>query len=84
MIPFVFRWDNGGEEVYLCGSFNNWETKIPLNHRYVLNALILNSYFPISFSQGDLTAIVELPLGHYEYKFVADGQWVHDPNEVKT
>ncbi|XP_064388782.1 5'-AMP-activated protein kinase subunit beta-2-like [Halichondria panicea] len=67
MIPFVFRWDNGGEEVYLCGSFNNWETKIPLNH-----------------SQGDLTAIVELPLGHYEYKFVADGQWVHDPNEISV
>ncbi len=66
-IPFVFRWDNGGDEVYLCGNFNNWETKIPLNR-----------------SQGDLTAIVELPLGCYEYKFVVDGQWVHDPNEVSV
>ena len=39
-------------------------------------------YVHIIFSQGDLTAIIELPLGRYEYKFVVDGQWVHDPNEV--
>ncbi len=70
--------------MYLCGSFNNWETKIPLNHRCACLSIILNSHFLIPSSQGDLTAIVELPLGNYEYKFVADGQWVHDPNEVRT
>ena len=26
MMPFVFRWDGGGREVYLSGSFNDWET----------------------------------------------------------
>ena len=24
-MPFVFRWDGGGREVYLAGSFNDWE-----------------------------------------------------------
>lgn len=34
-IPIVFRWDGGGNEVYICGSFNNWETKIPMTNRWV-------------------------------------------------
>lgn len=25
LMPFVFRWDGGGREVYLSGSFNDWE-----------------------------------------------------------
>ena len=33
-IPIVFRWDSGGNEVYICGSFNKWETKIPMTNRY--------------------------------------------------
>ena len=47
---------------------------------------LLSAYSSICncfLSKGDLTAIVELPLGRYEYKFVVDGHWVHDPNEVK-
>ena len=34
-IPIVFRWDSGGNEVYICGSFNNWESKIPMTNRFV-------------------------------------------------
>lgn len=29
-----------------------------------------------------LTGIVELPEGEYQYKFIVDGEWVHDPEEV--
>jgi 5'-AMP-activated protein kinase regulatory beta subunit len=29
-IPIVFHWDHGGNDVYVCGSFNNWR-KIPMN-----------------------------------------------------
>ncbi|XP_005721250.1 5'-AMP-activated protein kinase subunit beta-2 [Pundamilia nyererei] len=29
--PTVIRWAGGGKEVYIAGSFNNWNTKIPLN-----------------------------------------------------
>lgn len=28
-----------------------------------------------------LTGIVELPEGEYQYKFIVDGEWVHDPEE---
>lgn len=33
-IPMVFRWDSGGREIYICGTFNNWETKIPLTNSH--------------------------------------------------
>ncbi|XP_064600115.1 5'-AMP-activated protein kinase subunit beta-2-like isoform X2 [Liolophura sinensis] len=29
-LPTVFKWDGGGKEVAIGGSFNNWKTKIPL------------------------------------------------------
>ena len=38
----------------------------------------------MSCSQGDFTAIVDLPEGRHEYKFFVDGQWLHDPNEVSS
>lgn len=28
--PTVIRWADGGKEVFISGSFNNWSTKIPL------------------------------------------------------
>ncbi|XP_059156372.1 5'-AMP-activated protein kinase subunit beta-2-like isoform X2 [Physella acuta] len=30
LLPTVFKWEGGGKEVFLAGSFNNWKTKIPL------------------------------------------------------
>ena len=30
-VPFVFRWNYGGHEVYLAGEFNNWQKTIPLS-----------------------------------------------------
>ena len=30
------------------------------------------------------TGIVELPEGEYQYKFIVDGDWVHDPQEVSV
>ena len=27
LLPYVFRWDGGGSEVYLSGTFNDWETE---------------------------------------------------------
>ncbi len=32
-LPIVFHWDHGGQEVYVCGSFNEWE-RIPMTKRY--------------------------------------------------
>ncbi len=33
-VPTVFRWEYGGKEVYLSGSFNEWKTRIPMAYRY--------------------------------------------------
>jgi len=29
-IPMVFRWDGGGKNVYITGTFNRWSEKIPM------------------------------------------------------
>ena len=34
-VPSVFIWENGGREVLLSGSFNDWKTRIPMNLRLV-------------------------------------------------
>ena len=34
-------------------------------------------------SQGDFTVIVDLVKGRHEYKFFVDGEWLHDPDEVR-
>lgn len=31
--PTVIRWSEGGKEVFISGSFNNWSAKIPLIKR---------------------------------------------------
>ena len=31
-VPIVFHWDHGGNQVYICGSFNNWQ-KIQMSKR---------------------------------------------------
>jgi 5'-AMP-activated protein kinase regulatory beta subunit len=30
LLPTVFKWEGGGKDVYIAGSFNNWKAKIPL------------------------------------------------------
>jgi 1,4-alpha-glucan branching enzyme len=52
------------EQVYLCGSFNNWAPgKTPMK----------------SDGKGGWKAIVMLAPGVYEYRVVADGAWLSDP-----
>lgn len=31
MVPTVFRWEHGGRQVYITGTFNNWEKQIPMH-----------------------------------------------------
>jgi len=63
-VPAVVRWKHGGKEVYISGSYNNWQSTIRL-----------------SPSHEDFVAIVELPEGVHEYKFLVDGVWKVDPKE---
>ncbi|KAL2099990.1 hypothetical protein ACEWY4_004384 [Coilia grayii] len=36
---------------------------------------------PLTRSQNNFVAIVDLPEGEHQYKFYVDGQWIHDPAE---
>jgi hypothetical protein len=29
LVPTVFRWEHGGRNVYITGTFNNWERQVP-------------------------------------------------------
>lgn len=31
VVPTVFRWENGGKNAYITGTFNNWERQIPMH-----------------------------------------------------
>ena len=31
MVPTVFRWEHGGRQVYITGTFNNWSRQIPMH-----------------------------------------------------
>jgi len=56
-------------EVYLAGSFNNWDPRAN----------------PLTKKTKDIWSIV-IPLspGSYEYKFVVDGSWFHDPHNPNS
>ncbi|PHN03635.1 hypothetical protein [Flavilitoribacter nigricans] len=51
------------EEMILAGSFNNWN----------------EHYLKMQKVAGGWQVRIELPPGRYEYKFIADGNWLHDP-----
>jgi len=52
------------KEVYLCGDFNQWSPKdLRMIHRD---------------GNGRWEKRVTLVPGRYEYKFIIDGNWIHD------
>ena len=54
----------GAKEVYLMGSFNNWnQKKHPMHQK----------------DNGRWEKAVIIPPGIHEYKFLVDGQWKEDP-----
>jgi hypothetical protein len=66
-VVFVFKPEGGGKkQVFLAGNFNAWK---PDNPQYLMTADATGTY----------TITVKLPPGTYQYKFVADGQWIKDP-----
>jgi 1,4-alpha-glucan branching enzyme len=64
-IDFVLEY-NGAEHVYVCGDFNDWH---PTCLRMIGNP-----------DAGLWEKRLTLPPGRYEYKFVVDGNWLHDPD----
>ena len=63
-IPFEFE-APGAREAVLVGDFNSWDMT---KHKMKRN------------DKGRWTKVVILTPGHYEYKFLVDGQWENDPN----
>jgi len=57
LVPTMFSWSGGGEQVFVAGTFTNWK-KIPLTR-----------------SQNDFTAILNIQPGQQQYKFFVDGDW---------
>jgi 1,4-alpha-glucan branching enzyme len=62
-IQFNLRGHQDAKQVILSGSFNNWNEQ----------AIHMKKT-----SEG-WTLRANLPPGRYEYKFIADGEWLHDP-----
>ena len=54
-----------GSKVYVCGSFNDWNGDA--------------KEMKDSGGKGEYTAVLFLPPGRYEYKFVINGEWHIDP-----
>ena len=63
-VTFEFH-DAGAREVYVAGSFNNWD---PTAKEMIDKK-----------ADGAFTATLQLPPGDYQYKFVIDGTWCADP-----
>jgi 1,4-alpha-glucan branching enzyme len=51
----------------VSGTFNEWGDPIPLRKK----------------SDGTFELLVQLGEGRYEYKFVVDGEWKHDPTQMQ-
>jgi len=56
------------KQVILSGEFNGWNE----------HALKMNKV------ENGWRLDLELPVGRYEYKFIADGEWLHDPANPET
>ena|ERR1041385_3053437 len=54
--------------VCVVGTFNNWDPKRT----------------PMQKDGGNWKASIPLAAGRYEYRFVADGQWLSDPNAKES
>eukprot|EP00792_Barthelona_sp_PAP020_P002863 TRINITY_DN1448_c0_g1_i1.p1 TRINITY_DN1448_c0_g1~~TRINITY_DN1448_c0_g1_i1.p1 ORF type:complete len:288 (-),score=85.30 TRINITY_DN1448_c0_g1_i1:40-903(-) len=61
-----FQWKDGGKDIYVAGSFTNWdESPIQL--------------FPTA--NGMHERILYLPPGNYKYKFIVDSEWCFSKDE---
>ena len=56
---------NPGSQVYIAGSFNNWDAK--------------SKPMKDAKGTGDYTTMLYLLKGQYEYKYVINGEWHVDP-----
>jgi 1,4-alpha-glucan branching enzyme len=63
-VTFIFKGYPDAKHVYLAGDFNQWSPNKKRMSKY---------------RDGSFRAKVTLKPGVYQYKFIADGVWVTDP-----
>jgi 1,4-alpha-glucan branching enzyme len=63
-VTFIFNLNRDAKDVWLVGDFNRWQ---PGTGRMA------------KAKDGSFRLNIRLASGQHEYKFVADGQWLHDP-----
>ena len=56
-------------EVHLVGEFNDWKPDAHPMH---------------SDGTGNWKTTISLPEGQFQYKFLVDGHWVEDPENLRT
>jgi len=54
--------------VSVAGTFNEWDPKKT----------------PLKKAGDAWNTTIALPRGHYEYRFIVDGQWIADPNAAEA
>lgn len=60
LIPTVFKWTEGGEKVFVMGTFTNWKKMIALNGP--------------DPKDGSYKVQISLPAGNHRFKFVVDNE----------
>ena len=66
-IKTLFEWDEGGDLVYLTGSFCEWKKFIQMNKN----------------DKGVFSLTLSLPRGFYQYKFIVDKNWEYSKKQPK-
>ncbi len=61
-VRFTFAPQETYRQVFLAGTFNEWSTDVT----------------PMQSVDGRFQVVLPLPAGEYQYKFVADGEWITD------
>lgn len=77
-VPTIITWTQGGNNVYVTGTFNGWKHKIKLVKRQDVMLIYICLYpnsFSLFFSTHDFSAVLELPPGTHRLKFIVDDEW---------
>ncbi|PIA41326.1 hypothetical protein AQUCO_02200021v1 [Aquilegia coerulea] len=65
-----FTWPYGGDRIFLCGSFTRWSVHVPMT--------------PVEGSTTVYQAICNLTPGDHQYKFLVDGIWRIDEQQLSV
>jgi len=65
-VPTTFRWAHGGQQVFVTGSFNDWQGKFLMPRS--------------EDNPKEFVLVIDIPPGEHQYKYIVDDQWRLDPD----